>query len=93
MNEAGIPVDDRGPTEPVYDWDRENPDMLVGTHYPSMDDFRIAVRHHSILNEFELGTEKSDPDRFRGFCKSTGCPWIIRGKTQHDESVRVLFLD
>jgi hypothetical protein len=86
-------VDDRDPTKPVYDWDRENPDMLVGTHYPSMDDFRLAVRHHSILNEFELGTEKSNLDRFRGFCKSAGCPWIIRGKTQHDQSVRVLFLD
>jgi hypothetical protein len=32
IDEATIPVDDRDPTEPVYDWDRENPDMSVGPH-------------------------------------------------------------
>ena len=92
MDEAAIPVDDRDPTEPVMDWDRENPDMSVGTHYPCMDDLRLAVRHHAIVNEFELGTKKSDKSRFRGYCKAAGCPWKIRAKTQHDKSVRVLFL-
>ena len=91
MEEAAIPVDDGDPTETVYDWDRDNPDMSVGTHYPCMYDFRLAVRHHAIVNEFELGTEKSDKERFRGFCKSVGCPWKIRARTQHDKSVRVHF--
>jgi len=91
MEEAAIPVDDGDPTEPVQDWDRDNPDMSVGTHYPCMSDFKLAVRHHAIVNEFELGTKKSDKERFRGFCKSAGCPWKIRARTQHDKSVRVLF--
>ena len=69
MDEAVIPVDDKDPTEPVYDWDRDNPDMSLGTHYLCMSDLRLAVRHHAIMNEFELGTEKSDTTRFRGFCK------------------------
>jgi len=47
----------------------DNPDMSVGTHYPCMSDLRLAVRHHAIVNKFELGTEKSDTTRFRGFCK------------------------
>jgi hypothetical protein len=91
MEEAAIPVDDGDPTETVYDWERDNPDMSVGTHYPCMYDFRLAVRHHAIVNEFELGTEKSDRERFRGFCKLVGCPWKIRARTQHDKSVRVHF--
>jgi hypothetical protein len=39
-----------------------------------MYDFRLAVKQHAIVNEFELGIEKSDKKRFRGFCKVAGCP-------------------
>ncbi|WVZ93804.1 hypothetical protein U9M48_039759 [Paspalum notatum var. saurae] len=42
----------------------------------------------AIIHEFELGTEKSDRSRFRGFCKAKGCPWKIIAKTQGDSSVR-----
>jgi hypothetical protein len=89
MDEAAIPVDDQEANEPLFFYDRDNPDMTVGTLYPSMPEFRLAVRQHAIMKEFELGTEKSDPSRFRGFCKSKGCKWIIRGRTQRDNSVRV----
>ena len=63
--------------------------MSVGTLYPSMPEFRLVVKQHAIVKEFELGTKKSDPERFRGFCKSKGCKWIIRARTQRDNSVRV----
>lgn len=89
MRPAGLPVDDHDPSEPVWDWDRDNPDMSVGIVYPSMHDFRLAARMHAIVHEFELVTEKSDPTRFRGFCRANGCPWLIRVKMQHDASVRV----
>ena len=46
------------------DWDGDNPDMAVGTVYPSMVEFRLAVRRHAIVEEFELGTEKSDKTRY-----------------------------
>jgi hypothetical protein len=91
MDEATIPVDDTDAAEPPNDWDRDSPNMSVGTHYPCMYDFRLAVKQHAVVNEFELGTEKSDKTRFRGFCKAAGCPWIIRARTQRDKSVRVLF--
>ena len=65
--------------------------MSVGTCYPSMDDFKLAVRQHAIVKEFELGTAHSDKKRFRGHCAALGCPWIIRARTQHDGSVRVYF--
>ena len=90
MAEAAIPVHDNVEEEPLFDWDRDNPDMSVGTCYPSMQDFRLAVKHHAIVNEFELATAHSDKQRFRGNCGSLGCPRIIRAK--RDGSVRVFFL-
>ena len=89
MDATAIPVDDNKAIEPLFFYDRDNPDMSVDTLYPSMPQFRLAVKQHAIVKEFELGTEKSDPERFRGFCKSKGCKWIIRARTQRDNSVRV----
>ncbi|CAN6333835.1 unnamed protein product, partial [Urochloa humidicola] len=89
ISDAAIDVDDTDPTEPMMDWDRDNPDMSVGTIYPCKTEFRLAIRQHAIVHEFELGTEKTDKTRFRGFCKANGCPWIIRTRTQADKSVRV----
>ena len=63
--------------------------MDVGAIYPSMPEFRLAVRQHAIVGEFELHTEKSDKKRFRGCCNAKGCPWRIRVKTRFDGSVRV----
>jgi len=65
--------------------------MSVGTCYPCMTDFRLAVKQHAIVNEFELAKVHFDKQRFRGLCASFGCPWIIRARTQHDGSVRVFF--
>ena len=89
MEEAAVNVDDTVHEEPMHEWDRDNPEMSVGTLYPSMKEFRLAVRQHAIVHEFEYDTEHSDKDRFRAKCSAVGCPWIIRARTQHDGSVRV----
>ena len=89
MNEAAVNVDDTIDAEPMYEWDRDNLDMSVGTCYPNMDEFRLAVRQHAIRKEFELDTEHSNKERFKGKCAALGCPWFIRARTQHDDSVRV----
>jgi hypothetical protein len=44
MDGAGIFVDDNDPEEPILDWDRDNPDMSVGTMYPNMAEFRLAMK-------------------------------------------------
>jgi hypothetical protein len=80
MEAATVPVDDNEAAEPMFFYDRDNPEMTVGTLYPSMDEFRLALKQHAVVKDFELGTEKSDKSRFRGFCKSKGCPWIIELK-------------
>ena len=89
MAEAAVNVDDTVDEKPMHEWDRDNPDMSVGTLYPSMKEFRLAIRQHAIVHEFEYDTEHSDKDRFRANCSAVGCPWKIRARTQHDGSVRV----
>lgn len=66
----------------VYDMD--NPCMNIGTMYPSMENFRLVVRQFSISKEFELGIEKSNRTRFRGYCTGEGCPWHIVAHRQDD---------
>ena len=43
----------------MQEWDMDNPDMSVGTCYPSKTEFRLAVRQHAIVKEFEYDTEHS----------------------------------
>ena len=98
MEEAAVNIDDTVHEEPMHEWDRDNPEMSVGTLYPSMNEFRLAVRQYAIVHEFEYDTEHSDKDRFRkdrfrANCSAVSCPWIIRARTQHDGSIRVYFIE
>jgi hypothetical protein len=78
-----IPVSDVLPNEMVISYDKNKPQMSVGKVYPSMPEFKMAVRQFAINEEFDLGTEKSDTKRYRCYCKSSeDCPWRING-TKH----------
>jgi hypothetical protein len=91
MNEAAVNVDDTADEEPLYEWDRDNPDMSVGICYPNIEELRLALRQHAIVKHFEFDIEHSDQDRYRVCCASLGCPWKLRAKVQHDGSCRVYF--
>jgi hypothetical protein len=61
-------------------YDKEDPLMVVGSTYPRMIEFKIALSHHAIKHEFEYHTEKSAPYRFRAYCsrcKEDKCPWKL----------------
>ncbi len=91
LNEAEIDVNDVVPGEAGVFYDRDDPPMEVGSLYMSMVEFRSAVRQHDIKGQFELGTEKIDTERFRGYCTAEGCPWAIVARLQPDgKSVKVL---
>jgi hypothetical protein len=51
----------------------------VGTIYPNMKDFRLAVRQYAINKEFELGIEATNKSKYRGYCKGDACTWSIVG--------------
>ncbi|KAL6636741.1 hypothetical protein ACP70R_024313 [Stipagrostis hirtigluma subsp. patula] len=91
--EGAIPIDDILPDERQIRYDKENPKIELGAMFPNMKEFRLAVRQYAINGEFELGTEKSDKKRFRGFCTGEGCPWRINGnKLSEHETITVTLL-
>lgn len=87
---AALPVDDAIPGELVISYDKNNPCMDLGSKYPSMKDFRLAVRQFAINKEFELDIVKSDQSRFRVKCGVEGCPWSLVGRRQSDKTIMVL---
>jgi hypothetical protein len=84
--DAAIPVDDEILDERVMLHDPDKPCMDIGIVYPSMRDFRLAVRQFAINEECELEIYKTDPSRFIGNCKGEGCPWHIVGRRQQSRN-------
>jgi hypothetical protein len=81
---TSMPVDDYISEETVTLYDRDNPSMALGTMYPCMEEFRLAMRQYAINKEFELGIEATCKKRYRGYCKGDDCPWAIVGHKQAD---------
>jgi hypothetical protein len=81
---AAIPTSDAVPGEMVISYDKNNPSMEVGTMYPTMEEFKLAVRQFAIKKEFHLGVEKSCKTIYRAFCKSGDegrpCTWRINAR-------------
>lgn len=89
---AAIPVNDNVPGERMVVHDSNKPSLIVGTSYPSMKEFRLAVRQFAINGEFELDLKATDPDRFIGGCKGAkNCPWHVNGRTQADKRTVTVF--
>jgi hypothetical protein len=92
---AAIPTNDVVPGEMVISYDKDNPSIEVGTMYPSMEEFKLAVRQYAIKKRFHLGIEKSCKTRYRAYCKSgdeeIDCPWRINGtKLKGSANVEVI---
>jgi hypothetical protein len=86
---ADILVDDKAPEEPLIVWDERKPVMDTGTPYPNMVEFRKALKQFAINGEFEFGTKKNEPERFRAFCKGASiigepCKWSLTASWQRD---------
>ena len=72
---------------PNIEYDKQDPPMNVGSTYPNMDEFKLALSQHAVKRQFEYNTEKSTPHRFRGYCKrkdEDNCPWRIHASTTDD---------
>lgn len=54
LTEAAIPVDDRIAQEEEIAYDKENPQMYVGALFPSMEEFRMAIKQYAINNEIDI---------------------------------------
>jgi hypothetical protein len=80
---------------PNVEYDKQDPPMTVGSTYPNMGEFKLALSQHAIKRGFEYNTEKSTPYRFRGYCKrkdDDGCPWRIHASTTADRCTVVVIV-
>jgi len=86
---AAIDVDDYLPGERIVVHDPNGPSLDLGSVYPNMKEFRLAVRQFAIRAEFELHIVKTDPTRYIADCKGEGCNgercrWHLVGRRQPD---------
>uniref|UniRef100_A0A453H847 Transposase MuDR plant domain-containing protein n=2 Tax=Aegilops tauschii subsp. strangulata TaxID=200361 RepID=A0A453H847_AEGTS len=74
-------------------YDKENPPMHVGAKYPNIEELRLAISTYAVKKEFEFKVEKSEPTRFRAYCRQankTGCKWRIHvGRLDDRETMEV----
>lgn len=88
---AQIPVDDKANVKLNIVYVNENPRIEVNEYFPSMEDFRMALRQHGVKKGFQVHKIKTDKTRYRAECKAEGCPWrIVARKLQDLPTVVVL---
>jgi hypothetical protein len=87
---SSMPCVDFLPNESRVLYDSNHPVMAVGCMYPSMAEFRLAMRQYAIEKEFELGIEASTPKKYRGFCRGGDCPWSIHARIERDGSPTII---
>uniref|UniRef100_A0A453ET83 Transposase MuDR plant domain-containing protein n=1 Tax=Aegilops tauschii subsp. strangulata TaxID=200361 RepID=A0A453ET83_AEGTS len=90
LTEAAIPVDDKIAQEEEIAYDKENPHMYVGALFPSMEEFKMAIKQYAINNEIDIWGYKTDKKRYLGQCRGIKCPWRITARLRADEkTIRV----
>lgn len=87
---ATMPCEDSLPQERRILYDQDNPVMEPGSLYPSMKEFRIAMRQYAINNKFELGIEATSTTRYRGYCRGLDCRWSIYARTEMKGSPTII---
>jgi hypothetical protein len=88
---VAIPVDDHVLGEGLYAYDPNKPCMDIGTVYPNMKEFRLAMKQFAINKEFEFHLVKTDQKRYIADCKDDDYPWHINRRTKPDGSTVKVF--
>ncbi|CAH1453381.1 unnamed protein product [Lactuca virosa] len=80
-NEDGIVNDD----DEVNSFSKNSIRMEVGSKFENVVDFRRALNHFAVINEFNYYIQKSDPTRFTARCENLECEWRIHASITQDE--------
>ncbi|GJR94823.1 transposase, MuDR, MULE transposase domain protein [Tanacetum coccineum] len=59
--------------------------MKVNSRFQNVLEFRRALNHHAVINEFEYFIEKSDLKRVTARCAHEECPWRIHASLMQDK--------
>ena len=66
-----------GDDMPAIEWNREDPQLTVGTVFQSMVDCRNAVTTYCIISENTYVVDRSEPTRFTVHCPYPRCRWRL----------------
>jgi hypothetical protein len=68
---------------PVFSFDVDAPCVNIGVVFPDVNQCKLALTQHAILNDYAFRTVKKDKTRFRAKCLRThkGCKWIFFAST------------
>ncbi|CAI9278749.1 unnamed protein product [Lactuca saligna] len=80
-NEDGIVNDD----DEVNSFSKNSIRMEVGSKFENVVDFRRALNHFAVINEFNYYIQKSDPTRFTARCENLEYEWRIHASITQDE--------
>jgi hypothetical protein len=75
-NDAAIPIFQQLLRERQF-YDRNTPMMEPRSVYPSMKNFRVAMRQYAIDKEFQLSIEARDKTRYSGYCHGVESVHIV----------------
>lgn len=59
--------------------------MKVNSRFVNVVQFRRALNHYALINEFEYIIEKSEPTRFTARCANLKCKWNIHAYIMDDK--------
>ncbi|KAF0911781.1 hypothetical protein E2562_012282, partial [Oryza meyeriana var. granulata] len=62
---------------PIAAYDKDDPPMKVGSIYPNINEFRLAIAQHVIKKEFEFNIIRSESGQYTANCAAEGCKWRI----------------
>ncbi|KAL4587087.1 hypothetical protein LXL04_011737 [Taraxacum kok-saghyz] len=79
-NEDG-PMNDDGES---YSFTKNSLSMKEGTKFDNAVEFKRALNHYAITNEFDYFILKSDQTRFRARCENLDCGWRIYASIMQD---------
>nr|KAJ0212689.1 hypothetical protein LSAT_V11C400164730 [Lactuca sativa] len=69
----------------VYSFSKNSISMEVGSKFENVVDFRRALNHFTVTNEFNYYIQKSDPTQFTKRCENLECEWRIHASITQDE--------
>ena len=75
---------------PVYESKSKEPVFCVSMVFAGPEEFRDAIRKHSIAVQREVVLKKNDKQRVRAVCSKDGCPWLMYGS--YDKSTESFHL-
>lgn len=77
-------VEEQNSESEMMTYQNKSQTIKVNSKFENVIDFRRALAHYAIMNEFAYFIEKSDPARVTASCVDPECKWRIHASVMQD---------